>query len=169
MVDITSHIKKVIEDGNPLLKGRGEIYTDSLSFGASGINDAYRSLFYIRYLNNGARKYTVRWTDDSYVEMTTNVRLVFQITDKIDRAVALNSLLGQVMSIKGLELLNFSNDNEGIYKEETQSDKQPLMDFNLFLFDLKIYKEQWKSNLKCIPICPTLCQPSSQSSSQCED
>lgn len=85
-------------------------------------------------------------------QLSSNIRIVFQLPNTTKKDIALNAFLGQLSSMNEVTIRFFSDDTDGIYKAEYQKEC-PLRDYYLLSFDVTVSFFTKLSSLYCSNIC----------------
>lgn len=156
MNNIVQNIRQTLIEDNDIFGQNGFVYNNSFEFVNGGVSDMFVNLFYIRPANAGPAKHRItRSNPFSIITTTTRYRAVFQLSDKIDCATALSSLMGQVADFDEVSVVSYSDDSGGIYFAEYN--KQKEMDgFNLISIDFDVISESYPVKCDCLTM--ELCQ-----------
>lgn len=152
MHDKLIELKCKLAQDNNIFGANAFYYKDSNEFKNGGLDDNKINMFYIRPLNLNATKFNITGKN-SYDLLLEKARFrsVFQITKKIEKYTALESIKNQLLTNDNITLFNYSDDNLGIYKAEHDKEKE-MEQHHLFSFDFDYMIEFIPVNCECLTI-----------------
>lgn len=153
-MQIIQEIKAKLLETNDIFGKNGFFFEDQYQFIASGVTDRVENLFYFRYVKPGTTKFRVK-SENQVDSITADVRFVAQISKKVDKATALQSLLAQIAENVEFTIMYYSDDTDGIYRAEYNKDAV-IRDFYLISIDFQVI-EQSVLKYNCGCLCKSNC------------